>query len=146
MIHKVMFYISMCVIALAMWSMIYFYRMMAYDWNPPIVFEQNDNIKVVEWSYDGSSIETLSNGCVYTDVPSTVYYSVVWEKKYNMPSIDFVGWKNYKWKCFKDSINIRPLPPLPEWRYTLEFSTRFKVNALATRYVYGATQKFYIKA
>jgi hypothetical protein len=144
--HKWAYRLSMAIIIISILGWLYISYLLYIDWNPPIIFEQYNNITVIDKEYKaGDYIAVKSSWCLKTSAPSTVYYTVVGIQEYFMSPMYMVWWKNFKWKCFKDNISYYRLPKqLPSWEYHLSFTTKYDVNKIATRYVYWTTEKFYV--
>lgn len=88
---KIYYYFSMLVIFVALFMMIYVIRLVEFDGNPPIVFEQSTNIEVVDKAYRaGDYVEVKSSGCLNTNAPSRVFYSLVDTQEYIMPALNLV--------------------------------------------------------
>lgn len=140
---KIYYYASICTLLWWVALIVYVFWLLNFDGNPPIRFDSLTvaNKKYYAWDY----IEIISTGCVYTDAPSRVYYSVVDGMEYIMPELNVVGWKNYKGKCFNGTKSYFPTPEhLPSWPYYLKFNIEYKVNVLKKRIVHLKTDTFYI--
>jgi hypothetical protein len=131
-----------------LWILLIWYVSYLYVWdaNPPVIF--NEEILPVKENtvLRGGYVTVNPSGCRYTNVPVTIYYSIVDGMEYNMPRWTYVGsaWKN---ECFdwKNTGKTYRIPTnIPNGIYHLHIKLEYKVNRLVTRYVNIETEEFEI--